>query len=118
MASAVVQSAMIVILAAFSLFHLVAGVASLSMAVRLLAPEERKHWRSKPNLFVAELTCWLYPVIAFIAGIVAWRAFSAGQPHALALLAAPFLWFVAMGIVFAVVDYAEDGILGNARTRD
>jgi hypothetical protein len=25
---------------------------------------------------------------------------------------------VVMGIVFAIVDYAEDGILGNARTRD
>jgi hypothetical protein len=109
---------MIEILAALSVFHLVAGVASLSLAVRLLAPEERGHWRSKPNLFVAELTCWLYPVIAFICAIVAWREFSEGRPHALAVLAAPFLWFVLMGIVFAIVDYAEDGILGNARTRD
>lgn len=109
---------MIVILAAFSLFHLAAGTASLGMAVRLLTPDERAHWRSRPNLFVAELTCWLYPVIAFICGVMAWRAFGDGRPHALALLAAPFAWFIAMGIVFAVVDYAEDGILGNARTRD
>ncbi|MBI3438237.1 MAG: hypothetical protein HY054_06240, partial [Proteobacteria bacterium] len=92
---------MIVILAALSLFHFVAGTASLGLAVRLLAPEERGRWRSKPNLFVAELTCWLYPVIAFVAGIVGWRAFGAGQPHAIALLAAPFLWFVLMGLVFA-----------------
>jgi hypothetical protein len=118
LAGAVIKSAMIVILAAFSLFHLVAGTASLSMAVRLLAPEERGHWRSKPNLLVAELTCWLYPLVAFVAGILAWRAFAAGQAHALALLSAPFLWFMVMGIVFAIVDYAEDGILGNARTRD
>ena len=118
MASAVLESAMIVILAAFSLFHLIAGTASLGMAVRLLAPEERAHWRSNPNLVVAELTCWLYPVIAFVCGIFAWRAFSAGQHHGLALLSAPFLWFLVMGIVFALVDYAEDGILGNARTRD
>src|SRR6185295_13405278 len=117
-AGAVIKSAMIVILAAFSLFHLVAGTASLSLAVRLLAPEERAHWRSKPNLFVAELTCWLYPLIAFVCAIFAWRAFGAGQAHALALLSAPFLWFVLMGLVFAIVDYAEDGILGNARTRD
>lgn len=109
---------MIVILAAFSLFHLIAGTASLSLAVRLLAPEERAHWRSKPNLFVAEATCWLYPLIAFVCAIFAWRAFGAGQAHALALLSAPFLWFVVMGLVFAIVDYAEDGILGNARTRD
>ena len=113
-----IESAMFVILAAFSLFHLIAGTASLGLAVRLLAPEERSRWRSKPNLFVAELTCWLYPVIAFVAAILGWRAFGAGQPHALALLTAPCLWFVIMGIVFAVVDYAEDGILGNARNRD
>ena len=109
---------MIVILAAVSLFHLIAGTGSLGLAVRLLAPEERKHWRSKPNLVVAELTCWLYPVIAFTCAIFAWRAFTAGRPHALALLSAPVLWFVVMGLIFALVDYAEDGILGNARTRD
>ncbi len=109
---------MVVILGAFSLFHLVAGVASLSMAVRLLAPEERAHWRSKPNLFVAEATCWLYPLIAFVCAMLGWREFTAGHAHALALLAAPFLWFAAMGLVFAIVDYVEDGILGNARTRE
>lgn len=109
---------MIVIFAAFSLFHLAAGTASLGMAVRLLTPEERTHWRSRPNLFVAELTCWLYPVIAFACAVMAWGAFGEGRPHALALLTAPFLWFIVMGIVFAVVDFAEDGILGNARTRD
>jgi len=109
---------MIFILGAFTLFHLAAGTASLGMAVRLLTPEERALWRSKPNLFVAELTCWLYPVIAFACGVFAWRAFGDGRPHALVLLIAPLLWFVIMGIVFAIVDYAEDGILGNARTRD
>lgn len=109
---------MIVILAAFSLFHLVVGVASLAMAARLLTTEERAHWRSKPNLFVAEIACWAYPAIAFVCAIIAWREFGEGRPHALALLAAPFLWFILMGLVFAIVDYAEDGILGNARTRD
>jgi 4-hydroxybenzoate polyprenyltransferase len=109
---------MIVILAAFTLFHLAAGAASLGMAVRLLTPEERALWRSKPNLFVAELTCWLYPVIAFACGVAGWRAFTDGLPHALLLLIAPLLWFVAMGTIFAIVDYAEDGILGNARTRE
>jgi peptidoglycan biosynthesis protein MviN/MurJ (putative lipid II flippase) len=109
---------MIVILAAFSVFHLIVGTASLGMAVRLLTRDEREHWRSKWNLFVAELTCWLYPVIAFVCAVLAWRDFSDGRAHALLLLSAPFGWFIVMGIVFAVVDYAEDGILGNARTRD
>ena len=90
------------------LFPLIAGTASLSLAVRLLAPDERAHWRSKPNLFVAELTCWLYPLIAFVCAIFAWRAFGVGQAHALALLSAPFLWFVVMGIVFAIALVAKN----------
>lgn len=106
---------MIVLLGALSLFHLLVGVASLGMAVRLLTPEERALWRSKPNLFVAELMCWLYPAIAFVCAVMAWGAFGDGRPHALALLFAPFLWFVLMGVLFAIVDFAEDGILGNAR---
>jgi succinate dehydrogenase hydrophobic anchor subunit len=109
---------MAILLGIFSLFHLVVGTASLGMAVRLLTPDERALWRSKWNLFVAELTCWLYPVIAFVCAVVAWRDFSDGRANALALLAAPFLWFLFLGIVFAIVDYAEDGILGNARTRE
>ena len=28
---------------------------------------------------------------------------------------APILWLVMMGLVFAIVDFAEDGVLGNAR---
>jgi hypothetical protein len=109
---------MVVILAAFTLFHLVVGAASLAMAVRLLTPDERGHWRSKSALFVAELMCWLYPVIAFVGATVAWRAFQAGQHNAILFVMAPFLWFPVMGLVFAIVDYAEDGILGNARSRD
>ena len=36
----------------------------------------------------------------------------------LPILLAPILWLVLMGVVFAIVDFAEDGILGNARSRD
>jgi hypothetical protein len=109
---------MVLILTAFSLFHLIVGMASLGMAVRLLTPEERALWRSPWNLFVAELTCWLYPVIAFGCAILAWREFGAAHPQSIVFLAAPFLWFLVMGIVFAIVDYAEDGVLGNARRRE
>jgi hypothetical protein len=108
---------MVVILSAFTLFHLAVGIASLGMAMRLLTAEERAHWRSKRALFVAELLCWVYPAVAFAATSWAWRAFADGTPFALPLMLAPILWLVAMGLVFAIVDFAEDGILGNARTR-
>ena len=106
---------MIVILWAFTLFHLAVGLASLGLAVRLLTPDERAHWRSQVALLVAELLCWIYPVAAFVAVKSAWAAFGAGAHHALPMLLTPILWLMLMGLLFAIVDFAEDGVLGNAR---
>lgn len=115
---AMVQSAMVVILLAFTLFHVVVGLASISTAVRLLTPAERALWRSRSALLVAELLCWIYPVAAIVATKSAWDAYHAGQHHAVPLLFIPILWLLLMGLVFAIVDFAEDGILGNARRRE
>lgn len=106
---------MTIILWAFTLFHLVVGFASLGLALRMLTPQERAHWRSPVALLVAELLCWIYPIAAFVSAKSAWSAYEAAHPFALAMLLAPILWLVLMGIVFAVVDFAEDGVLGNAR---
>jgi hypothetical protein len=108
---------MIVILWAFTLFHLVVGLASLGLAVRLLTPVERAHWRTPWVLLVAEFLCWLYPIIAFVSVKSAWQALAAGQHHALPMLLSPIAWLIVMGIAFAVADFAEDGVLGNARRR-
>jgi hypothetical protein len=108
---------MIVILWAFTLFHLAVGLASLGMAVRLLTPSERALWRSQIALLVAEFLCWIYPIAAYVGAKSAWNANAAGHPLALAMMVAPILWLVIMGVIFAVVDFAEDGILGNARKR-
>lgn len=107
---------MIVILTAFTLFHVVVGIASLGLALRLLTPEERAHWRSERARLTAEVLCWVYPVLAFTSAIVAWRSYHAGEAHAAPLMLAPILWLLVMGGVFAVVDFVEDGVLGNARS--
>lgn len=107
---------MLTLMTAFTLFHLVAGTASLGLAMRLLQPQERSHWRSKRALFVAEAMCWVYPLLAFIAASWAWRSYGEGV-HAFPLLLAPILWLLFMGLVFAIVDFAEDGIIGNTRER-
>ena len=106
---------MIVVLTAFTLFHLFAGAGGLALAVRFLTPAERSHWRSKKALLVAEILCWVYPIIAFAAAHFAWAAFRAGDHIAAPIILAPFLWLIAMGVVFALVDYLEDGVFGNAR---
>jgi hypothetical protein len=108
---------MTVILWAFTLFHLAVGLASLSLALRLLTPKERAHWRSHSALLVAEFLCWIYPIAAFVGVKSAWSAYAAGQHHAIPMLLAPILWLLLMGLLFAIVDFAEDGVLGNARTR-
>jgi hypothetical protein len=104
---------MTVILGAFSLFHLAVGVASLGLAVRLLSAEERAHWRSTPARLTAEVLCWVYPALAFVCASFAWR--DPGAAHAIPLMLAPILWLVVMGLVFAIIDFAEDGVIGNAR---
>lgn len=109
---------MIVLLWAFTLFHAFVGVASLALAGRLLTPGERAQWRSQVALLVAELLCWIYPIAAFASCKVAWTAFGEGAAHAFPMLLTPILWLVVMGVVFAIVDFAEDGILGNARGRE
>ncbi len=113
--SAVLQGAMIVILWAFTLFHVAVGLASLGLALRLLTPQERAHWRSPLALLVAEFLCWIYPIAAFVAAKSAWAAYATGHHHAIPMLLAPILWLVLMGLLFAIVDFAEDGVLGNAR---
>ncbi|MGE0595250.1 MAG: hypothetical protein AB7P07_02720 [Hyphomonadaceae bacterium] len=109
---------MLILMTAFTIFHLAAGLASLALAVRLLAPTERAHWRSKRALLVAEAICWVYPALAFGAGAWAWRVFNAGGHHAFPIMLAPISWLLIMGLIFAIVDFAEDGILGNTRSRD
>jgi len=106
---------MTVILWAFTLFHLAVGLASLAAAVRLLTPQERAHWRSRIALLVAEFLCWIYPIAAYVSVKSAWAANAANHPFTVLMLIAPILWLVFMGLMFAIVDFAEDGVLGNAR---
>jgi hypothetical protein len=109
---------MTVILWAFTAFHVCVGVASLGLAVRLLTPEERALWRSPVALLIAELLCWIYPIAAFVGVQSAWTAFAADHHLAMPFLVAPILWLVFMGVLYAVIDFAEDGVLGNARERE
>jgi hypothetical protein len=104
-----------VILWAFTLFHVAVGLASLGLALRLLTPEERAHWRSQSALLVAEFLCWIYPIAGFVAVKSAWGAYTVGHAHAIPMLLSPIMWLVLMGLLFAIVDFAEDGVLGNAR---
>jgi hypothetical protein len=103
------------ILWGFTLFHLFAGLASLAMAIRLWLPEERAHWRSRLALMAAELMYWVFPVVALASMKSAWDAFARADHLALPILLSPLAWLLFMGVVFALTDFLEDGVLGNAR---
>jgi hypothetical protein len=117
-ADAVVEGCMVVILWAFTLFHIFLGTACLVLAVRMLTPEERAMWRSPLPLLVAELLCWIYPIAAYVATRSAWAAHDAGKAFALPILLAPIAWLLVMGLFYAIADFADDGIIGNARRSD
>jgi len=108
---------MTVVLWAFTAFHFFTGFASLALALRLLTPRERVLWRSPVALLVAEFLCWIYPIAAFVGAKAAWDAYNAAHHLAVPMLIAPILWLIFMGLLFAIVDFAEDGVLGNARRR-
>jgi hypothetical protein len=109
---------MIILLWALTLFNLFAAAASLAMALRLLSAEERALWRSKTLLRIAEAFAWVLPIAAVAGTALAWTDFQNGRPAGALLAFIPLGWLILMGLVFAVVDFAEDGIIGNARARD
>ena len=106
---------MIVLLWAMSFFNACAAFAGMAMAIRLMSPAERAHWRSQRLLRLADAIAWVLPFAAVGGTLLAWDGMNAGRQGDALFALVSLVWIVAMGIVFAVVDFAEDGILGNAR---
>jgi len=104
-----------ILLWALTLFNVAAAFGGLALALRLATPQERAHWRSKILLHIADAFAWVLPLAAVLGTMIAWMDVTAGRPAGALLAFIPIGWLVLMGIVFAVVDYAEDGILGNGR---
>ncbi len=109
---------MSLLLWALTAFNLLAGAASLGQALRLAGADERRFWRSATLYRLMLAIAWSFPAIAFGAVIWAWAQFNSGGLYALPLILAPIAWLIVMGIVFTIADYAEDGVIGNARARD
>lgn len=106
---------MIVLLWAFTLFDAVVAVASIGQGLNLLRAEERAHWRSKTLLALAVMLAWTFPLAAVGGVALGWMHFEAGRLDSVPIVLAPIGWLLLMGVVFALVDFLEDGILGNGR---
>jgi hypothetical protein len=102
-------------LIAFSLFDLLLGYAALRRALKLHTPEGRAWWASQRLYAVARFAAWTLPAMCIAAVAFAW-SLSAQAPHlAVAMVLAPVAWLLVMGVFFAVVDIAEDGVLDFGR---
>lgn len=106
---------MTVFLLAFTAFNIVLGFVAIRRAERLLTAEARAAWASRRLHGIATFAAWTLPVVCIAATASAW-AFEAEHPHmAPLILIAPIAWLIALGVVFAVVDVAEDGVLDFGR---
>jgi hypothetical protein len=104
---------MFVFLTAFSLFNLFAGTASLAKAMRLVAPRGRARWASRRLYAIAVALAFSFPLVCLVATGAAWSLVNGGADRAAPLVLTPIAWLIAFGILFTVVDVAEDGVLGN-----
>lgn len=91
----------------FTGFNLVAGTAALVRGLRLWSPTAREAWQSTRLYYLAIWTACSMPVVAIWFTLLAWRAPSLAAAAPLVL--APLAWLISMGIIFAIIDFAEDG---------
>lgn len=105
---------MLLFLGVFSLFNLAAAAAGAGAFMRLATPEIAAEWASRRLLLIARLLTGGLAVIALAASWTAW-SLSSDHPLLALLVLAPIAWLTVMGIVFAVVDFAEDGVLDFGR---
>ncbi|MDX2233680.1 MAG: hypothetical protein NW200_04200 [Hyphomonadaceae bacterium] len=102
-------------LIAFSVFNVLLGYASIRRAERLMSREERLAWASPRLHAIAAFAAWSLPLICIVATGGAWSVAAEDWHWAPLAILAPVGWLLVMGAFFAVVDFAEDGVLDLAR---
>ena len=102
---------MTLFLAVFTLFNLCAGAAAFRAVSQLAQPDAPKRWVSARLFLVAEVAaCGL--LLWAIWGVAAGWAFA---PDGAPLMLLPVAWLLVSGAVFAIVDFAEDGVFDFGR---
>lgn len=113
--AACLETRMDVFLIAFTIFNAVAGLGGLLRALGLFMPQEQERWKSKRLYQLALGIALSLPVCAVVFTAQAWAAWGVRDHGAGAWILAPLAWLIAMGVIFAVVDFAEDGELDGGR---
>jgi hypothetical protein len=103
-----------VFLTAFSVFNLVAAFGAAGAGMRLSGEEGRKGWASRRLYTIALILAWGLAVLGVAATGLAWTL-APGAPHFALVVLVPIGWILVMGLAFAIVDFAEDGVFDFGR---
>ena len=107
---------MTVFLAAFTGFNFFLAYAAVRRAGKLMTADGRAWWQSRRLYAIAVFAAWSLPAICVLATAEAWALHRQGVEHwAAPAVLAPVGWLVLMGVFFAIVDVAEDGVLDFGR---
>ncbi|MBI1188832.1 MAG: hypothetical protein GC206_16115 [Alphaproteobacteria bacterium] len=106
---------MLTLLIAFTLFNACAAAVCVGLGVRLFRKDVRAAWASRRLLFIAAFLAWTFPPAAIAGAAIAWSHYLAGAMDAVAIVLAPIGWLVLLGVIFAIIDFAEDGVFDFGR---
>jgi hypothetical protein len=98
----------------FTGFNLILALMATQKAARLLRPSGKELWASARLYGLAVFIALSLPLVCLGAVGAGWALVAQLHFAAHLIIAAPVVWLLAMGGLFAAVDYLEDGVLGNA----
>jgi hypothetical protein len=103
-----------IFLTGFTAFNLLLALMATQKAARLMRPTGHERWASRRLFGLAVFIAVSLPIICVAATWAGWSLRAGAHFAAHVAIAAPTVWLLAMGALFAAVDFLEDGILGNA----
>jgi hypothetical protein len=106
---------MTVFLLAFTVFNVCLAAVAWRRALRLATPDGRAWWASARLHAIASFAAWTLPLICAGATGLAWTLDGDARHWSGPVILAPIGWLLAMGLFFAIVDVAEDGVLDFGR---
>lgn len=100
-----------IFLTVFSLFNLCAAGAACNAIANIETMHGRRGWQSRRLYLIAQIACWGLLLLSLWSIGAGW----AFQPGGAPLILLPIAWLILAGLVFAIVDFAEDGVFDFGR---
>ncbi len=102
---------MLIFLIAFSLFNICAAGAAWNGVTAIDHMHGPKGWQSERLYVISKSAAWGLLFLGLWSTAAGWAFSPAGAP----LILIPIAWLLLSGAVFAIVDFAEDGVFDFGR---